>query len=46
MKKRMKNITVENNYIINIKIMNKIQCTKIQKNHVVLPYIYIFCGDK
>ena len=36
---------VKNNYIIKIKIINKIQHTKIYKNYVALLYIYLFSFD-
>ena len=31
----------KNNYIIKIKIINKIQCIQIHKNNIVLLYVYI-----
>ena len=40
-KTMMKTTSVKNNYIVRIKIVNKIQCIKIHWNHIVLLFIFI-----
>ena len=42
-KTTLKATSIKNSCIAKTKTMNKIQCTKTQKNYVVLLYIFICC---